>query len=63
MRVIDDTDIIEMSCSNRVADIVRAVDPSFWVPAVGNSQLGELLKFVERHNLWEAIQKAVREEE
>lgn len=48
--------------SSEVEKIVHAVDPSFWVPAVGNGQLGELLKFIEAHSLWSEVQAAVRKE-
>ena len=48
--------------SVEIEQIIHTVDPNFWVPAVGNGQLGELLKFVERNNLWEAVQTVVRKE-
>ncbi len=49
--------------AREVEKIVHAVEPSFWVPAVGNGQLGELLKFIEAHDLWPAVQALVRKTE
>ena len=53
---------MRMSLSKQVEQIVQAASPGFWVPAVGNQQLGELLLCIEEHNLWDAVRQAVQAE-
>lgn len=42
-----------------IEKIIHAVDSNFWVPAIGNGQLGELMKFIEKNNLWDAVKATV----
>jgi len=46
---------LQQAIAQSVERIVHAVDPQFWVPAVGNGQLGALLLYLEQHNLWPDI--------
>ncbi len=35
--------------SNRIEEACKNIDAEFWVPGVGNGQIGEFVKFVLKH--------------
>ncbi len=44
-----------------IDSVCRKADKSFWVPAVGNGQIGNFVRFCNRNRLWGQFEKVFKE--
>jgi len=49
----------EKNFSYYIAESCHEINKEFWVPAVGNEQIGEFVQFCNKNNLWEKFREIV----